>query len=64
MTHHLQRWGTALALRFQQLKRGEEGQGLLEYALIISLVVLIAAAALSPLGEAISNKFVDITGQL
>jgi Flp pilus assembly pilin Flp len=35
----------------------EEGQDLLEYALLIALVVLVAAATVSPLGQTIANIY-------
>ena len=40
-----------------RLWKEEEGQDLLEYALLLVLIVLIAAAAINPLGSTISNIF-------
>jgi Flp pilus assembly pilin Flp len=40
-----------------RLWKDEEGQDLLEYALLIALVVLIAAATVSPLGKTIANVY-------
>jgi Flp pilus assembly pilin Flp len=37
-----------------RLWKEEEGQDLLEYALLITLVVLVAAAAINPLGSSIA----------
>ena len=42
-----------------RLWRDEEGQDLLEYALLIVLIVLVAAAAINPLGTAIANVFTN-----
>ena len=42
----------------------EEGQDLIEYALIIGLVVLAAIAGLSLLGPAILAQFTGIAGEL
>lgn len=42
----------------------EEGQDLIEYALIILLVVLVVAGALALLGPAIQTQFDAITTQL
>ena len=39
------------------LWKDEEGQDLLEYALLIVLIVLIAAAAINPLGATIANIY-------
>jgi len=40
-----------------RLWKQEEGQDLLEYALLITLVVLIAAAAINPLGQSIAAVY-------
>jgi Flp pilus assembly pilin Flp len=40
-----------------RLWKEEEGQDLLEYALLIVLVVLIAAAAINPLGASIASVY-------
>jgi Flp pilus assembly pilin Flp len=40
-----------------RLWKEEEGQDLLEYALLITLIVLIAAAAINPLGNEIANVY-------
>jgi Flp pilus assembly pilin Flp len=42
---------------FLKLWKKEEGQDLLEYALLIVLVVLVAAAAINPLGTAIAAVY-------
>ncbi len=41
----------------KRLWKEDEGQDLLEYALLIVLVVLVAAAAINPLGTAIANVY-------
>jgi Flp pilus assembly pilin Flp len=40
-----------------RLWKEEEGQDLLEYALLIALVVLVAAATVSPLGTTIAGIY-------
>jgi pilus assembly protein Flp/PilA len=40
-----------------RLWKEEEGQDLLEYALLLVLVVLVAAAAINPLGTTIAAVF-------
>lgn len=40
-----------------RLWREEEGQDLLEYALLITLIVLVAAAVIAPLGTDIGNVY-------
>jgi Flp pilus assembly pilin Flp len=37
----------------------EEGQDLLEYALLLVLIVLVAAAAIDPLGKTIATIFTN-----
>ncbi len=46
------------------LSRNEEGQDLIEYALLIVLIVLVVAAALPGVANAISAVFNTIAGQL
>ena len=38
----------------------EEGQGMVEYALIIALIAIVVMAALGPVGTAIKAKFEQI----
>ena len=42
----------------------EEGQGLVEYALIIALVAILLVAALTGLKDGITNTFNTITANL
>lgn len=42
----------------------EEGQGMVEYALIIALVAIIAIAGLVLLGPVVRDLFTDIAGEL
>jgi len=42
----------------------EEGQGLVEYALILVLVAIVVIAILLVLGPAIGNVFSEVVGQL
>ena len=44
--------------------REEEGQGLVEYALIIGLIAIVAIAALTTAGGSVKNLFGNITGEL
>ena len=46
------------------LIRNEEGQDLAEYALLISLIALVAVAAVTLLGTQISAIFTAIAGAL
>jgi pilus assembly protein Flp/PilA len=44
--------------------RDDRGAGLVEYALLVSLIALACILALTGLGTAIANKFTSITGKL
>lgn len=51
-------------LYLQNLLKGEEGQDLIEYALIIVVIVLVAAAGLTGIGDEIATIFEDILAEL
>ncbi len=42
----------------------EEGQGMVEYALIIALIAIVVVAALPAVGDAIAAMFDTIAGEL
>ncbi len=44
--------------------REEEGQGLVEYALIIALIAIVAIAGLTLAGNNVSGMFKKISGNL
>jgi pilus assembly protein Flp/PilA len=44
--------------------RNEEGQDLLEYALLVALIALVAIAAVGAAGGSVSTIFTNIAGQL
>jgi Flp pilus assembly pilin Flp len=47
-----------MLINFRRLLRDERGQGIIEYALIISLVSVAAFAALSLLGHKTNNTLI------
>ena len=49
---------------FRKFRRVEEGQDLLEYALLCSLIALVAIAAVGAAGGSVSTIFQNIAGQL
>ena len=51
-------------VKFQDLMNREEGQDLVEYALVAALIALGAVASMSALGTAISTEFSKITTSL
>jgi len=48
----------------QSVVREEEGQDLLEYALLVALIALIAIGAVTAAGGKVSDVFNAIAGQL
>jgi pilus assembly protein Flp/PilA len=53
-----------LILKLQCLMRCEDGQDLVEYALILALIALGATVAMKALASAISTEFTGITTRL
>jgi pilus assembly protein Flp/PilA len=51
-------------LKFQDLMDSEEGQDLVEYALVIALVSIAAVATLGSLATAVTSVFAKITSDL
>jgi pilus assembly protein Flp/PilA len=46
------------------LKKEEEGQDLIEYALVVALIAFAATAGMSTLAKGINNAFTNISGVL
>jgi pilus assembly protein Flp/PilA len=53
-----------LYLKFQDLKNGEEGQDLVEYALVVALIAFGATAGMSALAGGINSAFNTISDRL
>ena len=53
-----------LTVALMNVKEREEGQGLVEYALILVLVSIVAIVTLDPLGDAVAGVFSDVTAVL
>jgi pilus assembly protein Flp/PilA len=51
-------------LRLRGLLAREDGQGLVEYALILVLVAIVVIGVLTTMGTKISAAFQDIVGKL
>ena len=46
-----------LYVKFQGLKNGEEGQDLVEYALLVALIALVCVTSISGVANAINSVF-------
>ncbi len=53
-----------LCAKFQGLKNGEEGQDLVEYALLIALIALVCIAGVNNVASAINSVFSNISSGL
>jgi pilus assembly protein Flp/PilA len=53
-----------LLVKMQTLMNREEGQDLVEYALVVALVAFGATAALKSLGSGLNNAFSSISSTL
>ena len=53
-----------LYVKLQGLKNGEEGQDLVEYALLVSLIALVCVTGISNVATAINTVFTNISGSL
>jgi pilus assembly protein Flp/PilA len=53
-----------LYVKFQDLKNGEEGQDLVEYALVVALIAFGAVAGMSSLATGINNTFTSVSTTL
>jgi len=49
---------------FERLVREEEGQGMVEYGLILALIVLAVLALFSDLGSAIADKVQEVVDEI
>ncbi|MBM7866203.1 Flp family type IVb pilin [Heliobacterium gestii] len=49
---------------FTKLLHNEDGQGLVEYGLILALVVIVCIAMLRSMGGSLTNKFTEINNAI
>ncbi|MBW8308905.1 MAG: Flp family type IVb pilin [Candidatus Paracaedibacteraceae bacterium] len=49
---------------FKRLWNDEEGQGMVEYGLILALIAIVVIVALGPLGLAVKKIFQDVDAAL
>jgi pilus assembly protein Flp/PilA len=53
-----------LSVKLQGLKNGEEGQDLVEYALLVALIALVCILAVGNLGTIVNSVFIAISTSL
>ena len=53
-----------LYVKFQGLKNGEQGQDLVEYALLVALIALVCVAGVSNVASAVNGVFSKISSSL
>ena len=53
-----------LYVKFQGLKNGEEGQDLVEYALLVALIALVCISGVNNVATAVNNVFTNISCSL
>jgi pilus assembly protein Flp/PilA len=53
-----------LYLKFQSLKNGEEGQDLVEYALLVALIALACVVGVNDVAVAITTLFSNVSSSL
>ncbi|MGA3334372.1 MAG: Flp family type IVb pilin [Terracidiphilus sp.] len=53
-----------LYVKFQGLKNGQEGQDLVEYALLVSLIALTLITGISTIAKAVNNVFSNVSSSL
>lgn len=51
-------------MKFEALKNGEEGQDLVEYALLVSLIALAAIVGVNDVATAVTGVFSTISASL
>ena len=53
-----------LYVKFQGLRNGEEGQDLVEYALLVALIALVCITGVNNVATAVNSVFNQISGSL
>lgn len=55
---------TALVNFYNSIRRSDEGQDLLEYALLVALIAIVAVGAVTTAGQTVAQIFGDIAGAI
>ena len=54
----------SMITRLQSIVRHEEGQDLLEYALLVALIALVAVGAVTLAGQSVNTIFTNVASSL
>jgi Flp pilus assembly pilin Flp len=57
-------WMTSLYIRFKTVREDEKGQALVEYALILALISVVAVATLALIGTGVNTILTTIKNDL
>jgi pilus assembly protein Flp/PilA len=60
----MNRMATYLTTFVNKARKHDEGQDLLEYALLVALIAIVAIGAVTLAGETVSTIFTDIAGAI
>jgi pilus assembly protein Flp/PilA len=55
---------TALVNFYNSIRRNDEGQDLLEYALLVALIAIVAVGAVTTAGQTVAQIFGDIAAAI
>lgn len=50
--------------RFRSLSHGEEGQGMIEYGLLVALISIVAIVTITAIGGGLTNNFNKVLNAL
>ena len=64
MSHRFNLWAATLISRAQQLKERDEGQAMVEYALILGLISVVTIAVLGTIGTDVNTIFQSVDNAL
>jgi pilus assembly protein Flp/PilA len=64
MMQYVNVWLSAALARLDELKRDEQGQALVEYALILALVSVVAVTILGTIGTNVVAKLTEVATAL
>jgi pilus assembly protein Flp/PilA len=60
----LNAWISIAFLKLEGLRHREEGQGLVEYGLILTLISVVAVAALTSVGKSVTSVLSKVAGDI